>query len=315
MKILCEKYPKGSWNGQNSDGRYIDDNLYGNLKLMAQKIVKDMTFLGIGFSSTLEVGTGKSVLFTQIGEAWSFIMKEVHNIDVPFTMDNVVFRPEDLIDRAFQVPQYSCILLDEWEDAHYWSSLGMTLRKFFRKCRQLNLFILVIIPSLFEMPRGYAISRSIFAIDVKFDGEFNRGNYDFYNFSAKKKLYIWGKKNHDYNVVQPSFQGRFFNGYGVPEDDYRKVKREDMEKYDREEKETKTTMADRYAENLEKIRVGLGLTQKDFANILGCSQQAVSRQLNRVKQAPVVEQSTTNNQYSKILTPIITQDDSEATNV
>ena len=212
MKVLEEKYPKGTWKYQKTDGRYIDGLLYKNLELLATKIVKDMTFLGIGFSSTLEVGTGKSVLFTQIGEVWSDLMKKIHNIDVPFAQKNVVFRPEELIERSFQVPQYSCILLDEWEDAHYWSGLGMTLRKFFRKCRQLNLLILIIIPNFFQLPLGYAISRSIFAIDVKFDDELERGGYDFYGFKAKKKLYIKGRKYHDYGVQFPDFNEEIGHG-------------------------------------------------------------------------------------------------------
>lgn len=235
MKVLEKKYPKGTFNYQKTDGRYIDRTLYDNLKLLATKIVKDMTFMGVCSSSTLEVGTGKSVLMSQIGEIWSDIIKEVHGIDVPFTQNNIVFRPKDLIERSFNVPKYSCVLLDEWEDAHYWSELGKTLRKFFRKCRQLNLFILVIIPNYFQFPMGYAISRSIFFIDVKFDDELERGDYDFYGFKSKKNLWIKGKRFHDYSVVQPDFQGRFFDGYGVPEEEYRKAKYNDMIKYEEEE--------------------------------------------------------------------------------
>lgn len=234
MKVLKLKYPKGTFKGQKTDGRYIDGFLYENLKLLATKIVDDMTFLGVASSSTLEVGTGKTVLLTQIGEVWTEIMKEVHNIDVPFALKNVVFRPEELIERAFDVPKYSCLLLDEWEDLHYWSNLGKSLRKFFRKCRQLNLFILVIIPNFFQLPINYAIGRSIFFIDIKFDDNLERGNYDFYGFKAKKNLYIKGKKFQDYGVQLPDFQGEFMDGYGVPEAAYRRVKYEDMLKYDTE---------------------------------------------------------------------------------
>lgn len=229
MKILKEKYPKGSLKGQVSDGRYIEGYLYDNLKVMANAIVKDMTFLGFIFSSTLEVGTGKSVFATQLGEAWSYVMKEVHNIDIPFGLKNIVWRPKELIERAFQVPKYSFILLDEWEDAHYWSELGVSLRQFFRKCRQLNLFIVCIIPNFFQLGLGYAVSRSAFAIDVKFEEGFTRGYFSFYNFKEKTKLYLMGKKNYNYNVVKPSFNGRFTDGYGVPREEYLIAKRKDIE--------------------------------------------------------------------------------------
>ena len=59
MKILEDKYPKGSLKGQKSAGRYIDGYLYKNLEVMADAIVNDMTFMGVIFSSTFEVGTGK----------------------------------------------------------------------------------------------------------------------------------------------------------------------------------------------------------------------------------------------------------------
>lgn len=239
MKILKKKYPKGTLPYQKSDGRYINQYLYENLKGLAEVITNDMTFLGIGFSSTLEVGTGKSVLLTQIGEAWTYLMRKIHGKDVPFTTKNLVWRPKDLIERSFEVPKYSCILLDEWEDAHYWSQLGMTLRQFFRKCRQLNLFILIIIPNFFQLPMSYAISRSIFAIDIKFSGKFERGYFDFYNFDAKRELYLKGKKTQNYKVRKPTFSGRFTDGYGVPEQEYRSAKLKDLEKWDEDEKKQK----------------------------------------------------------------------------
>lgn len=237
MKILIDKYPMGSFAGQKTEGRYFDAILYDNLKVMAEVIVKDMTFLGVISSSTLENGTGKSTLATQIGEAWTEIMYNLHGIEIPFDMNQIVFKPEDLIDRAFKVPKYSMIMLDEWEDQHYWSKLGMSLRQFFRKCRQLNLFILIIIPNFFQLPINYAISRSIFFIDVRFEGKFERGYFRFYDFHKKKDLYLLGKKTQNYSVVEPNFSGRFTNGYGVNEKEYRAAKLKDMLESEEEEGE------------------------------------------------------------------------------
>jgi len=240
MKILTDKYPKGTLSGQQSDGRYINDYYYQNLEVLAKTITKDMTFLSVIWSSTLEVGTGKSVFATQMGEAWSYLMKKHHGLDIPFTCNNIVWRPKELIKRAFEVPKYSMILLDEWEDSHYWSELGMTLRAFFRKCRQLNLFIVIIIPNIFQLPMNYATGRSIFGIDVRFENGFERGNFRFYNFNAKRNLYIQGKKIHNFNAQKPTFSGRFTDGYGVPEKEYRKAKALDLEKWEVEEPERPT---------------------------------------------------------------------------
>lgn len=281
MKVLKEKYPKGTLKYQKSDGRYIDGFLYENLNLMADKIVDDMTFMGVIFSSTLEVGTGKSVLATQIGEVWSDLIKQKHGIDLNWGLKNLVWRPKELIDRAFQIPKYSFLLLDEWEDAHYWSELGTTLRQFFRKCRQLNLFIMVIIPNWFQLPMSYAISRSIFAIDVKFGDGFERGYFDFYGFEAKKDLYVRGKKFHNYHAAKPDFDGIFNDGYGVNEAEYRRKKREDMEKWDEDEKKPKVSIYDEQCKIIQKIHAyvkkkKINFSQKQMGEALGKSQQGIS---------------------------------------
>ena len=278
MKILEEKYPLGTLDGQKSAGRYIDGYLYDNLKILAEKIVEDNSFLGIGYSSTLEVGTGKSVLFTQIGEAWSYLMKEIHNIDVPFTCNNISWRGKEFINKALSLPKYSCILLDEWEDAHYWSELGITLRQFFRKCRQKNLFILVIIPNFFQLPMGYALGRSVFAIDVQFKGNFERGYFSFYNFESKRQLYLLGKKTHNYKIWKPSFFGRFTNGYGVPEEEYREAKRLDLEKWEKEDEKVGRKFDEHlYAQKVIRNCRAMGYSQELIGKVLGVSAMTISR--------------------------------------
>jgi len=220
-------------------------------------------------------------LATQIGEAWSEIMKKKHNIDIPFNVKNICWKPKDLIEKSFQVPKYSFILLDEWEDASYWSELGMTLRQFFRKCRQLNLFMICIIPNWFQLPLSYAVSRSMFAIDVRFTNNLDRGLFAFYNFPCKRILYIAGKRGHNYRVVKPTFMGRFGDGYGVDEQEYRDKKLQDMEKYDREnpvkktkamlERETKVALLNKFK------KTSPDLTREQLSNIFGVSEWTITQ--------------------------------------
>lgn len=235
VKYCIDKYPKGTLKKQVSDGRYMDGYLHQNLDVLAKAIVNDMTFLGVLYSSTLEVGTGKSTLAQHVGEAYTEMVNKKHGLNLEFTTKNIVFKPQDLIKRSFELPKYSCIVLDEWEDAHFFSELGKALRTFFRKCRQLNLFMLIIIPNFFQLPIGYAITRSAFAIDVKFHNEFQRGYFSFYNFDRKKDLYLKGKKTYNYHCVPANFNGRFTEGYAVDENEYREAKHKDM--VESEEKE------------------------------------------------------------------------------
>ena len=250
MKTLLKKYPMGSLPHQKTAGRYFDEYLYDNLKILAKAIVQDNSFLGIVSSSTLEVGTGKSVFVQQIGEVWTDIINEIHNQKLTFDIKNIVFRPTELIKRAFEVPKYSCIILDEWEDAHYFSELGMTLRQFFRKCRQLNLFIIVICPNFFQVPMSYAISRSIFFVDVRFETNFERGFFSFYNFKKKKTLYLIGKKTQDYSCDKPDFYGRFTDGYAIPREIYLEAKLKNAKNF--EEKPNKIVTEHQFRAKLFK---------------------------------------------------------------
>jgi len=271
MKILEAKYPKGTLPKQKTDGRYVDGYLYSNLEVLGKAIVKNNTFITVISSSTLEVGTGKSCFAQQVGEAWGNVMKKTHDIDLGFDINNIVFRPSKLIERSFEVPKYSCIILDEWEDAHYWSELGMTLRQFFRKCRQLNLFMILIIPNFFEMPKTYAISRSVAFIDVRFEDNFERGFFSFYGFKKKCTLYLEGKKKYNYGVVKPDFYGRFNDGYVVGEKIYLEAKRKDAEQTDLDkkkgtsEREIKIKLFKQLHQNLPKVSV------KDLSNAFGLS--------------------------------------------
>lgn len=237
MKILEQRYPLGSLKSQKTPGRYIDGMYYENLKTLAEVIADDMTFLAIVSSSTLEVGTGKSAFVQQSAEAWISLVNQLHKVNIPdLSMKNIVFKPKDLIERAFEIPKYSVIIVDEWDDAHYWSELGVSLRQFFRKCRQLNLFIFVIIPNFFQLPPSYAITRSVFFVDVRFEGKFERGYFRFFSFDKKKDLYIYGKKTQNYECVKPDFMGRFADGYAVDDATYRKAKLKDMLESEKEDK-------------------------------------------------------------------------------
>jgi len=230
VKVCQEQYPKGSYKGQNSDGYYMDGMLKQNIDMVADNIVKDMQFVALSCSSTLGVRTGKSTLMQQVGRYYTTRINEKNNLNIPFDIKNIVFRSQQLIDRALELPPYSCIILDEGDDltSHSFSKTMTELKRFFRKCGQLNLFIILILPDYFELPKTFALGRSIFLLDVRFENKFERGYFRFFSFNQKKKLYIHGKRNFDYTVTKPSFIGRFPKLYTIDEEEYRKAKYEDL---------------------------------------------------------------------------------------
>ena len=214
MKFAQELFPKGTFKTQKTDGAYINEVLANNLDTIAKKIKKDMHFLGI-ISGHDMVGDGKSTLLTHVGSYLTWKINKLHGTNNTFTDRNLVFNSKNLTKRSFELPQYSVVCLDEGDDltTHGMKDLAVRLKRYFRKCRQLNQIVILILPSFFELPKFYALSRSHFLIDVMFQGEYERGYFKFYGPNAKKQLYLKGKKDWNYDAHKEDFEGRFFSSY------------------------------------------------------------------------------------------------------
>lgn len=214
MKFAEELFPKGTFNGQKSDGAFIEDSLAANLDTYAKKIVQDMHFCLI-LSGNDSVGNGKSTLASHEGSYLTWKINKLHKINNTFTHRNMVFKAKNLIKRSFELPKYSVIVLDEGDDLteHGMKETARQIKKYFRKCRQLNQILILILPAFFELPRFYALSRSHCLVNVKFMGEFDRGFFDFYGPKQKKLLYLKGKRDWNYDATTSDFSGRFFASY------------------------------------------------------------------------------------------------------
>ena len=214
MKFLELEYPKGTFPKQKTSGAYINQTLADNLDTYARKIINDMHFLII-ISGNDAVGNGKTTLATHIAAYLTNKINDLHGTTNTFTSKNVAMNAKKLVKQSFDNPQYSVNLLDEGDDltTHGMKQAAVELKRYFRKCRQLNQILILILPSFFELPRFYALARSHALINVKFHGEFDRGVFDFYGPKQKKKLYIKGKKDWDYDAAKPDFDGGFFSQY------------------------------------------------------------------------------------------------------
>lgn len=288
MVKVCEKdFPKGSLEGQQSDGFYMDGYIQANLDIMAKRIVDDMQFVGI-ISGKGTVRNGKSTFAQHQGYYFTHKVNELHKLKNTFTMENIVFKADDLIDKAFSLPKYSVLILDEGDDltAQYYSKLAIKLRRFFRKCGQLNLFFLLLIPDFFELPRAYAVTRSTYLVNVLFMGEFERGFFEFYSGEKKRELYYKGRRYGDYHCVKENFKGRFPKPYLVDEKEYRARKLSDMMTDEGEE----STPIIREAENIRKLKMiqkineehKLSLTQKEYAYYVEVAERTIRNYLRKI---------------------------------
>jgi len=274
MVKVCEKrYPKGSYKGQNSDGFMIDKDLKDNLDILLKNIKDDWDFT-IVISGGGEVRVGKSVLAMQIAAYWIDQLEELYNIKVPLDPEvNFVLDGKKLIEKGnYLGKNYPCspLIFDEagadLEGKKVMSSITQDVLDFYRECGQYNLLNILVLPEFFDLPRGIAISRSVFLLDVyvraREDGKFERGYYNFYSRRNKKHLYIKGKRDLNYNAQPWNFNGRFGPFYPIDEKRYREIKQEAMVR--RESKRRNKFQMQRdacwYLFNIE-----VGWTQKEIA--------------------------------------------------
>ncbi len=296
VKVCCKDFPKGSLPGQQSDGFYMDGYIKENLDIMAERIVDDMQFVGV-ISGKGTVRNGKSTFAQHQGYYFNHKVNELHNLKNKFDINNIVFKADDLIDKAFTLPKYSVLVLDEGDDltAQYYSKLAIKLRRFFRKCGQLNLFFLLLIPDYFELPRAYAVTRSTYLVNVIFMGRFERGFFEFYSGEKKRELYYKGRRYGDYHCVKESFKGRFPKPYLVDEKSYREKKLSDMMNDEGEE----STPIIRKAEQLKTFKIlqqidkdnNLNFTQQQYADHLKVARTTIRRYLKETpKENPISAQ-------------------------
>lgn len=231
---VCEEWFPNGVSGK--PGFLMEKALKDNLDFLLKNIIKDWDFTII-ISGGGEVRLGKSMLAMQIACYWAYQVEKVHKNKVCFNLkDNFVFTGANLIKKGHYLGTtfpYSPLIFDEagadLEGRKVMSSTTKMALDYFRECGQYNLLNILVIPEFFDLPRGIAMSRSIFLIDVKYSadietGTFRRGYFRFFNRKKKKYLYLNGKRTLNYNASTYNFHGRFYKFYTIPEEEYRLMK-------------------------------------------------------------------------------------------
>jgi len=217
MKFAKEHFPKGTFEKQQTDGAYIDETLGDNIDIIAESMHKDIAPMG-AISGENQSGTGKTTIGTHIACKYTHKVNQKYGLKNTFTCRNIFFKIDKLLKEAPIIAKeqpYSVLLLDEQDDLtiHHAKQRAHDLKGVVMRLRQLNIFLLITSHSFFELPKFYALNRSQFLVNVKFEGKFDRGYFKFYGPKSKKLLYLNGKKEWDYDAHRYDFQGRFFSSY------------------------------------------------------------------------------------------------------
>jgi len=218
-----------------TDKKYwMDGYLKSNLNTAVYNMDFDWDFVFI-ISGDGMVRVGKSVLAQQIGYYIAY------KKGTPFSMENICFTGEQLINTAHHLPKNSVLIYDEAREGldakKTMESMTKSLLDFFAECGMYNDFIIVILPDFFELNKNIAISRSDALINVFRTSkdrqlsngdnilEYERGHFEFYNRKEKRELYIKGKKLFcSYDIGKRNFYGEFKNYWVVNKEEYLKKK-------------------------------------------------------------------------------------------
>ena len=138
-------------------------------------------------------GSGKSTLASQM--AWEF--------DKTFCLDDIVFNAEDFAKRVREVSKRKAVVFDEafngLSSKGALSKENKGLIRLLQECRQRNLFIIIVLPSIFLLEKYVAVFRSNYLVNTQINRRNPKNRFcQVYNYHNKKLLYIYGKKLMDY---------------------------------------------------------------------------------------------------------------------
>ncbi len=260
---------------------FVDNIAKDNLDEVRYRVLeKDFDFVTIIDGRE---GSGKSVLAQQLGAY----------LDPNFSLDNIVFTSERFIAKIKdpKVKKGSCIVLDEAFNAinsrASMSEVNRSMGAVATEMRQKNLFIIIVLPSFFDLDKQFAIHRASSLIHVYLKDNVDRGQYLIFPRSKKLYLYLNGKKTYNYSKPKSPYPPcRFPNRYTVDEYEYRLKKSEAFKK--RTVSNQARNWINQRNSYIKYIYKALGLSQEEIARIptnygiVPVGQQQISRALNEI---------------------------------
>ncbi len=279
-RVCGDVYPKGYYPRQKGDGFWLNDILKSNLDALLKNASKedDWDFV-ILITGGGRVRVGKSMLALQIAQYWSHQLNELYKLKTNFTIkDNIVFHGHQLIKKGHKLAEkqdQGVIIFDEagadLEGLKVIRRSTQAVKDYLRECGQYNFLTILVLPEFFDLPKGIATTRSDLLLDVyrsvSKDGKFVRGFFNFYSWPTKRKLYLFGKRDLNYNAYRYDFHGRFYKFYPIDEKEYREAKRLALlsRKEDEEKKAEPKWKIQR--DVLIKYLINSGLTQQKVVEI------------------------------------------------
>lgn len=172
-------------------------------------------------------GSGKSTIMQQWGRY----------VDPTLSLDRICMTADEFKQAIAKAEKGQCVIYDEavtgMSAGDSITRVGRLLKSMMMQMRQKNLFVIVIIPSIFELNKYTVLSRIRCYIHV-YENKGKMGYFSGFNKRDTRMVYFKGKKNYSIRV-STRFRGRFYGKYAVDEVAYRKKKADALFKLDEED--------------------------------------------------------------------------------
>lgn len=176
-------------------------------------------------------GAGKSVFAMQI----AYFLDVDHHIDL---RTQVCFLPEQFKKAVKTLGKGKAIVWDEARRGgnrrRSTQDVNLEITDMLAECRQNNLFLVIVLPSFYDLDMSIAVWRTRALIHVWYEWDkpnkrLIRGFFRYYSEEAKKQLFC--NKHHRMMYNYPKLPGEFFDGdfphhYVVDQEEYRRLKSE-----------------------------------------------------------------------------------------
>jgi hypothetical protein len=209
---------------------YMDNKLYKALGTAKKKVQKDDDLV-IAVSGG--EGAGKSV----------FSMQLARRLDPSFCLERVCFHAKEFENAVLTAKPNQAIVYDEafrgLSSRASLSGVNKQLVGLMQEMRQLNLFIIIVLPSFFLLDWYVAVHRAVGLFYV-YRKKGRRGYWVYLNRRKKNELYELPRHLRAKRMPTSGFRGRFLEDYVVDEQEYRIKKKKSLRSTSKPEKHDKT---------------------------------------------------------------------------
>lgn len=211
-----------------------------------------------------------------VGKSW-LGLQFCKYIDPTFNLERVVFTPEEFREAIYKANMGEAIMFDEaftgFSSRAALSRVNKTLISLMMQIRQKNLFIVIVLPTVFLLDKYISLSRTRVLIHV-YENKGRRGYFRVFS-KKQKRMLIMSKEARTYSYgVHTKKKGRFYGVFALGDsEEEEKYRQKKMKALEHSERNPMTGSAVKYREQrnlmIYILKKQLKMPYRKIENLLG----------------------------------------------